>query len=650
MNRKTADKIMNRLDVNEICGMLDNDSNVNIPQLKLYDFLIDFRGTNKYSEIILILKKELKTENALTYINEIEMINRIFSECAKMQNAINLVPPKLLLPLMLYWGSLNIDEYNSDKAKKFFKERNSDVVGSYEKHAEMTIQAIKSLIYNEKVYDGSKFIYKFHSSNIVYSKSKYKKCIMKYIEDSYKVSHWLERYDYWKKGIYGLKILDKNNLKLVILDKGSIEKNTNPYIKERIFQIQYESGAINEYHSLNDIKNPDTDLGFMEFISQKVMDKHFYCESGDLLVQNVRIRDWLKAYFILYKLSQNDIDKILPTSFVSGLILDHKRCKTKKGWIKILSTNGIPIQSAEIIFEHLIFKKRATDLYDYPFIPVNNKYMISRTVSKWIHPARSLISRFNSRDINIDIKGHNFEKNLYTFFNIVQIPFVNMHNKVNGKEYECDAIFYLDNTFVFCECKSRTGHELETVDSEQYISDANQLNRISQFYRDNMHLVFEAFEAKGVKIKDKKFYHVKNIVIHSAPVDGVIVKDNVYIMDFDNFLFPFDRGSVYEDYINVKRLKDVFEGEVTIYKLFKFYDYDFHIYNYTNQIEYVDYEMQLGDFHIYLDEYYIKNYYEDIFKKEYDIHMKNRLRNNGVPESEIKRLFEEFEDSQHKSV
>lgn len=642
MNRKTADKIMNRLDVNEICGLLDNDSAVNIPQIKLYDFLIDVRGTNKYSEIISILKRELKTQNALTYINEIEVINQIFSECAKLQNAINLVPPKLILPLMLYWSSLNIDEYKSAKAQKFFKERNSDVIGSYEKHAEMTIQAIKSLIYNEKVYDGSKFIYKFHSSCLVYSKTKYQKCIMKYIEDSYIVSYWLEKYNYWKKGIYGLNILDKNNLKLVIIDKSSIEKNTNPYIKERICRIQYESGAINEYHFLKQIKNLDTNLDFMEFISQKVMDKHFYCESGDLVVQNVKIKDWLKAYYLICKISKNDIDKVLPISFLSSLFLDNMRCKTKKRWIKILTRSGIPSKSAEIIFEHLIFKKGATDLYDYPFIPVNNKFMISRTVSKWIHPARSLISRFNSKDINIDIKGHNFERNLYTFLNLAQVPSVSLHNKVNGQEYECDAVFYLDNTFVFCECKSRTGHELETIDSEQYVNDANQLNRISKFYRENMNLVFEAFETKGVKIKDKKFYNVKNIVIHSAPVDGVIIKENVYIMDFDNFLFPFDRGSIFEDYVNVKRLKNVFEGKVTIYKLFKFYDYNFRIYNYSNMIEYLDNEIQLGDFHIYLDEYHIKNYYEDIAKKENDIHIKNILRSNGVPESRIKKLFEDF--------
>lgn len=58
--------------------------------------------------------------------------------------------------------------------------------------------------------------------------------------------------------------------------------------------------------------------------------------------------------------------------------------------------------------------------------------------------------------------------------------------------------------------------------------------------------------------------------------------------------------------------------------------------------------MQLGDFHIYSDDYYIKNYSKDIFKKELDIHMKNRLRENGVPESRIKKLFEDFNSKSDK--
>lgn len=220
--------------------------------------------------------------------------------------------------------------------------------------------------------------------------------------------------------------------------------------------------------------------------------------------------------------------------------------------------------------------------------------------------------------------------------NIAKIPFVNLHNKVNGNEYECDAVFYLDNTFVFCECKCRTGHEPETVDSEKYVNDASQLNRIAKFYQENIYLGFEAFEVKGIRIKDKKFYNTKNIVIHSVPVDGVIIKDNVYIMDFDNFIIPFDRGTIFEDYIKVKRLKNVFEGEVAIYKLFKFYNYNFYVYNYNDQIAYLNNDMRLGDLQINIEDYYIKDCFESIAKEENEIHMKNILRFNGVPESRIK--------------
>ncbi len=66
---------------------------------------------------------------------------------------------------------------------------------------------------------------------------------------------------------------------------------------------------------------------------------------------------------------------------------------------------------------------------------------------------------------------------------------------------------------MFCECKCRTGHESESIESLKYEEDVNQLKRISNCYKLNMELVFEEFEAKGVKIKSKKFYYTKNIVI-----------------------------------------------------------------------------------------------------------------------------------------
>lgn len=632
MDKKIIDRIINKCDIEELCTLIQNGNiKENIIGLKKIDFLVDIRGSNKYNDVINLLQDKFSVGEVAKYINEIKVINNIFAECAKLQNEINIVPPRLIFPLMLHWGSYNIDKYKSPKALKFFKEQNANKIIAYERNAELTIQAIKSLMYNDRIYDGNKFIYNIKSSRVLYSKFKFQKCIMDYIVNSYHASKWYEKYEYWKKNIYGMKVVNENSIKLIILDKDALEEHTNPYTKQRISRLQFESSVINDYYfyKANQI-HKKLDYKFIEYLSQRILDKHFYCDSSEVLVEDVKIKDWVKAYTTLFKISQFDIDAIMPS--FNGFIADHIRCKSRKAWIKIFVKNGISLDSAEIIFDHLILHRGATDVYDYPFIPIKYKYIISRTISKMMHPAYSIISRFNSKDINIDIKGYNFEKNLYTFLDLAEIPYVQMHNKVDGKEYECDAIFYMNETFVFCECKSRTGHELETRSSIKYLDDINQLNRIVNFYKENMNLIFDAFEKKGVGIKNKKFYDIKKLVIHSGTVDGVIVKDNVYIMDFDSFIIPFDRGSIYNDYIRSKSLKKVFEGDVTIYKLFKFYNYDFCVYDYRNKIIYTNNKMQLGKFKFDIDDYYIEDFNEEISANEYNVHMRNTLMRNGYPE------------------
>lgn len=640
MDKKTIEKIINRFNVEEISKLLDNDSEINIANLKLNDFLVDVRGNNKYADKIELLKTHTKTDKALKYIQELIMINKIFAECNKLQQQINLIAPKQVLPLILHWGSYFIDKYKTSKAEQVLKENNSDVVVAYEKNAEMTIKAIKSLLYNEKIFSNNRFIYKF-KSNKIFCGLKKQKLIVNYITNSYFASHWFEKYEYWKKGIYGININNDFELELKIIDKPLLESNTNPYIKERINSVQYEAKAIAEYCFIKYFINPNFKKEYLEFISQRVLDKHFYCECENLVIENVKIKHWIKAYFALYKISQSDVDKKIPQSFISAFILDHIKCKTRKGWIKIFEKNGIPLQSAEIIFDRLVFNKDATDLYDYPFIPVGNRFLVSRTVSKFIHPAMSTISRFNRKDINISIKGRNFENNLYNFFDMIKIPYIKLHNKVNGCEYECDAVFYMDNTFVFCECKSRTGYNIETRNSEKYTDDANQLKRISNFYMQNMDLVFDGFETKGIKIKDKKFYKTKKIVIHSGSVDGVIRKDDVYIMDFNNFIIPFDRGNIFKEYINTTKIKKVFQGNVNIYKLFKFYDYDFCVYDYRNKIIYKNNELKLGDMKIKIEDYHISDFFnKDLVENENRIQMESLLIEAGMPDEIIKEVID----------
>ena len=639
MNKKDIQKIINDFNVNEICRLLDECFDDCIKDFKLNDFLVDIRGTNKYCEKLKLIENSIKTNKAIKYIRDLKIINKIFAECTKLQNQINQVPPNQVLPLMFYYGSKNIDAYMSDTASKVFKTNNADKVVSYERSVDMTIKAIKSLMYNDKLYDGTKFIHDFDSLKIVFSRGKYQKCIIDYIRNSFLASQWFEKYEFWKKGIYDISVINEDEIRLNITDKSLIEKEMNPYIKDRIYQCQYESSVIVEHNLNNYSSNSKKDLRVFEFISKKVIHKHFYCNCDNMLIKNVKIKYWIRAYFTLFNISQLDVDKIVPTLSISAFILDNIRCKTKKKWIKIFIKNGIPLESAAIIFDNLVFNKKSTDLYDYPFIPVHKKYLLSRTISKWIHPAEVLISRFNSQDIDVSIKGKNFEKCLYEFFDYVRIPYVKLHNKVNGVEYECDAVFYLDNTFVFCECKSRTGHKLETSDSKKYIEDASQLNRIAEFYKQNMTLVFEEFSKKGVKIKDKKFYKTQNVVIHSGTVDGVLQIDKVYIMDFNTFLIPFDRGSFFEDYINDNKVKKVFEGDITIHKLFKFYNYDFCIYDYRKRLVYGDNNIELGEMKISVEDFYLSNFFnEDLSARENMIQTKNMLRHCGIAENRINEI------------
>ncbi|MCH5152530.1 MAG: hypothetical protein J1F68_01020 [Clostridiales bacterium] len=628
MNKKTVDRIIDNSDTEELCNLIQNGNFLeNIKELKSCDFLVDVRGTHKFNKLVDDILEKLQIKEAIAYLEEINIINAIFEECARLQSKIDAVPPNLILPLLLYWGSYNVEKYESAKAKDFFKGKHADSVTAYEKNAELTIQAIKSLIYNEKVYSDSKFMCSLNDADALSSPFKYKRCVMEYLINSYNVSMWHEKYNYWKKNIYGLEIINDKEVHLSILDKIRLTQYTSPYIKEKIMSFIYENNALHEYYFyIKPFRNLTPKV--MEYTSQKILDKHFYCESADIEIKSVKIKYWIKAYVIIYKISQNNSNKDI-VSF-SKILSNHIYCKTKKQWINIFVKNGIPVESATIVFDNMILRKGATDLYDYPFIPINNKYAICLSITKWIHAARSVISRFNSQDINIDIKGHNFEKNLYRFLDLTKTPYVQMHHHVDREEYECDAVFYMNDTFVFCECKSRTGHELETRESVKYLDDVKQLNRIVSFYKNNMNFVFEAFEKKRIKIKSKKFYSIKSIVIHSGTVDGVIVKDDVYIMDFDNFILPFDRGTLFEDYVKIRKLKKVFEGEVNIYKLFKFYDCDFCIFNYRDKIVYQENQMSIGRYKLRIENYFVGSMFDhNFFDKVNEICLRDVMKQYG---------------------
>ncbi len=612
----------------------DVEQNINF--LKEIEFLIDRRGTKKFSGLIDELENKFTSGLTQSYIRQVKIINEVFEECARLQNEINKIPSQLILSLMMYWNSINLNDALTQKTKNENKLQNVDNSIVFDTTSDATNQTLKSLIYNDKIFVNNTFKYDYNPISVIANKNKYKHEVLKYIQNSFNSSQWEEKFNFWKMGIYDVGC-NNDEITLKILNKERLKRNIYPDIKYRISRVQYEIWSLAQYKYLEITENiRSSDI--LEFLSQKILDRCFYCDSKNILVEEVKIKHWIRAYYILSIISEscfNDAPVVQKPNVFNCVIV-----KTRKQWINLFVNHGIPFESSEIIFDHLIFGKKSTDLNDYPFIPIKNKYVLSKTICRWIHPAWSVVSRFNSNDINTGIKGRNFEKNFHQFLDFVKIPYIQIHHKEKNTEYECDAVFYLNDTFVFCECKCRTGHDAESIESLKYQEDVNQLNRISSFYKQNMNLVFDAFETKGVRIKNKKFYYTKSIVIHSAPVDGVIIKNDIYIMDFDTFIMPFDRSYIFNEYVKKENLKKVFEGEITIYKLFKFYDSDFCVYNYRDKIEFKDRQMSLGKFNFQIEDFHAVDFFSsELIKNETTIQTKNVFRQKGYDENFINILI-----------
>ena len=306
----------------------------------------------------------------------------------------------------------------------------------------------------------------------------------------------------------------------------------------------------------------------------------------------------------LYEKAKNNLFILLTSKYIP--------IQTKKYWHDFLQKNNISNKNVTKIFEYLTFSQNSTDVYDYPFIKVRKKYFLNVAILKDMMPAKAIISRFSRNDVNIDFKGKNFEIYLRNILNQIKIPCVNLHNKINGEEYECDLVFFINNTLVFCECKHRNQYKPHEYNYNDYKEDFNQIERITDFYVKNLNLVQDAFIKNGYDLKIKK-PHIKKLVIYSRAVDGIIKENKIIGLDFVKFITPFKRGGI-QNFIPEK-LQYIFSGEVSIDKIYKYYEADYDFYQYKNKFVFKTEEYSLGNYKISNET--IEN--NEIFSKDLNI-------------------------------
>lgn len=563
---------------------------ISINDLKKEEFFIDRRGTRKYSSIITNLKEIFSLNKEFKQLfNEIDILNTLFEESLILQKKIDTIPSKYVFSLLMYYLDLNIKYLKSNKNRKECKNNNVDYYINFDNCASIINDTIKSLCYNEKVYKNNQFIYPYKVNFVTSYRKKYHEIINNYINDSANTGYLEEYFNYWKNGLITIT-KKEDNIYVEIINRDKLLKSSYIQLKQILYNHIYEIPASFKYFNK---KVSQSKLAYEGSI--KLLEQYFSAKIEDIKVDGIPIKEWVTAYYAVVEVSNFNYDSVSMQNFL-GFLYDRIRCKSKKRWCKILTSYGVSELYVEEIFNKMVYSKNATDLYDFPFVKVKDKFLIFRAIMKDCSPARAIISRFGRHDVNIDFKGRNFENKFYDFCKNRNIKFVNLHNMNNQKEYECDAVLYIDNTLIFCELKSKNQYRNYEYDYADIDEDVGQLNRIYEFYKNNLEIVKKAFIDK-YNLKLSKNLHLKKLIIYSRAVDGCIKKEGVLCIDYLKFITPF-LPIVIDEYSKNESLQNLFNQEFSIRNLFKFYECPFYIFDYRNRAELKDIQFCVGKYKI----------------------------------------------------
>lgn len=556
-----------------------------ISVLKLQEVFISRYDNVDFGEPIKLLKQG---NHVLSYYaSEIECINLIFSEEKQMQNSIKLVKKQERLSSTLCC----LDEIysyflNKNKDLKPIKEDNRDPGIFMDGLAEIYNSTFKSLLYDNDIWEGSAF--KYSPYNVFFNYRGMEKC-RDYIGFSLVSYTWDNLFEKWKKGL--ISIVSQND-KIVIryiesshllwLRKSKSKLQIYEYIREMEL-----AGAVRDFPTYfsNEL------LDFNEVLAWGTLKTYLHTEDIYMLIDEVPIIYWIKAYAALIRYAQ----RVNFMNYFYGLLIIRAfwgkwlLLRSRNEWIELFMQVGIPEEYANQIFDALVYNKKSSDLYDFPLVKTGNKYMIMPALLNVAHPGKLLISRFRQNDFNISQKGKLFEQEIINILKKHNIPVIQIHRKQNGKDYECDVVFLLDDTLFFCECKDTGDKYLFDYVVNFYENDVSQLERISGFFEKHIDDVLDEFAKSGYS--NIRFNKIQKLLIYNTVFHSILKVNDVDIVDYERFIEVFRRGNL------DKRICELYGGpidclfgKITAEKFNRYLNSELLVCNYDKIIE-----LQIGD-------------------------------------------------------
>lgn len=179
-----------------------------ITLLKNAEFLVDRRGNKKYDRLIKqLLEVSNISEYLKSYLNEVIIINKLFRETNRLQAKLNKIVPQKRLSAMLV-----ATQQMQSAAKKAGEPQ------YYDQIIDWINDGLKSLIYNDEIFNGKEFIYGRKDYYTIGLFDDSLDIASQYVRDSIDSAAFEGEYEEWKAGYRSFKI-ENRKIQSIITNK-----------------------------------------------------------------------------------------------------------------------------------------------------------------------------------------------------------------------------------------------------------------------------------------------------------------------------------------------------------------------------------------------------------------------------------------------
>lgn len=506
---------------------------------------------NRYTDVDVANYLSVLSQHDLLlkhYTEEVECVNILFRQERKMQSFIKKINKRKRLSNVLYELDCIYSHFIKERQDLQPREYDQqDVHVFLEGLALLYNNTFKSLLYDTDIYQDGAFL--FSAFDYLPNSFTLNECA-KYIQFSTISYKWHMIFEDWKKGFVSI-YKQEDTIITRYISSTELAWFKNSKSKLQIYRDIDEAVMANAV-SMNPSYFSKELSEFDEIIAWVNIREYLHTNDIFELVNDIPIKYWIKSYTAIIKYAKKHGEHNL--SVFRALLGNLFFVKAKEDWIALFVKEGIPEADANKLFVQLTYTKSSTDIYDYPFIKIKDKYMITPALFTVAHGGKILRSRLSRNNIDISEKGKNFENIIRKLIKKRYIPTIQIHRRNNGQDYECDIAFVMDNTLFLCECKDNGDKYIYNYLADFYVKDIEQSKRIGDFFENNIEIVVDEFKKAGYH--DIKIDRIEKLLIYNTVFHSVFNIDGVCVVDYERFSSFFRRGDL------DKRICEFYNGPI----------------------------------------------------------------------------------------